>query len=316
MEGRIKIPAIESIIAGKLEDEVPDDKKSKDKIYISQYNKFVNCVTYMSGMASICIVTATEKNILPPPGIAKKRKELLEKYKGKLHDHVVVAQIEKELLEYDKEYLKDDPSYGKIISGKVANISRKRMYLMFGTEAGFDDSADANLVEDSLYEGWPTDPDKLVDMFNSSRAGSYSRGKETQKGGVVAKVLLRSASNIMVEGEDCGTKVHLERNITKDNYTSISGRYILKGKDTHLVEDDKEAKEYIGKTVYVRSPMYCKQEGERICATCAGKLLSINPKGVSMSLTEIAAIVLYASMKKMHGKELKTTTLDLDNYLT
>ena len=317
MEGKITIPTIEDIIATKLEDDVPEDQRKPGRIYVSQYEDFVEATTYLTGLSTLCVVTATEKNLLPPPGIKSLKQELVKKYGKDLHRWDRVAEVEKKLLEMDKEWLKDDPSYGRVVKGKVANIARKKMYLMFGAESGgFTSNPEANPVVNSLEEGWPTDPDKLVDMFNSSRFGSFSRGKETQKGGVVSKVLLRSASNYQVEGDDCGTNVGLKKDITDSNYQTIVGRYVMEGGKLTLVADNKTAKTYIGKTVQIRSPMYCKQEGERICKVCAGSKLSINPKGVSLSLTEISGIILNASMKAMHGKELKVTRLDLDTYLT
>jgi hypothetical protein len=45
-----------------------------------------------------------------------------------------------ELKAFDKKYIEKDPSYGKILSGKIVNNSRPRMYMSFGVESGFDNT--------------------------------------------------------------------------------------------------------------------------------------------------------------------------------
>jgi hypothetical protein len=59
--------------------------------------------------------------------------------------------------------------------------------MAFGSEAGFDKTLQL-LVNNSLSEGYPTNREQLVTMFNTIRAVSYDRGKETQKGGGVLKL--------------------------------------------------------------------------------------------------------------------------------
>lgn len=280
------------------------------------YENFVNAVSYYRNIALYVNITATPKNILPPPGLQAKRDKLLkEKYGGKIETYEEMAAFEKDLQEIDKEWLREDPSYGKFVSGKIANISRKKLYMTFGAEAGFKESTEARPVIGSLSEGWPKDPKDLVEMFNAARAGSFSRGAETQNGGVVAKIILRATNNLRITIEDCGTNLYFEVLLTEEEAKKYSGRYILDGKELKVLTDALIAK-YNGKKVKIRSPLYCNAPKGQYCKVCAGKQLGALEGGAALAGTEISAIILSSSMAAMHGKVLATEEIDLTDAFT
>jgi hypothetical protein len=315
MTGSIKIKDIEKKIAALLVDNPPEGKNPpNDKITINEYLKFINARTFLNGISQIAVVAATPKTLLPPPGLKKFRKELVKKYGDKLKDYKTVAEIESKLAEFDKEWLKDDPSFGKFLSGKVLNINRKKMYLTYGAESGFGDSDEANYIEGSLDDGWTKDPEKIVTMFNSIRSGSYSRGHETQEGGLVAKVVLRATGNFKIADRDCGTKLGIVFEVDDANVASLIGRYQIKSNNSlEQIENIEMAKKLLGKIIKLRSIQYCHEKGEQICKVCAGKRLSEHPKGIALAVTEVSAQILTSSLKKMHGGVLSVVELDLDD---
>jgi hypothetical protein len=65
-----------------------------------------------------------------------------------------------------------------------------------------------------------------------------------------------------------------------------------------------------------RSPQYCRYKDDGACQYCAGENLAQNPLGFSSAATEMSSEVLGAAMKAMHGKELKTTYLDMNRILS
>lgn len=70
-------------------------------------------------------------------------------------------------------------------------------------------------------------------------------------------------------GSDCGTDLAVTIEVTKANSGLLGNRYIVMGQSLTLMEDGKMGN-YIGKTVKLRSPMYCKDDN--ICSKCAGEL--------------------------------------------
>lgn len=75
-----------------------------------------------------------------------KKKELAKKYKEGLDagDPAVASKMEKELLDYAKEYLKDDPAMDIYNSGARSSFSNnfKNMYIMKGAVANPDPNAE------------------------------------------------------------------------------------------------------------------------------------------------------------------------------
>jgi len=299
-----------------------DDELTDEFISVDEYVKFVDAATYLQNWAEVISASATEKSMIPPDGIKEKKKELIEKAirehgPDALKDYAIIANIESELKRYDKEFLKDDPSFGKLLEGKILNNSRKKLFLMGGAERNFSSpDEDALLIEDTLEDGLENDPVKLASHYNSIRFASYSRGTETFKGGLTAKILLRATSAIVIRGEDCGTKGFKNWTVNANNYKSIVGRYIITSSGTVLVNTINDAKVYIGKTVKMRSPLYCISDGESICKTCAGKGLSSNENSVPLIIANIGAIILNLSMKAMHDTTIKTVELDLSDMLS
>jgi hypothetical protein len=316
--GRIKIPALESWIAERLQDN-PEPGANRDPrgIYVDEYIRFVDSLTYLTGMSQLCAVCQTEKTMTSAPGFKAFKQTLLNtKYKDKLHDPVELANFEKELQAFDTAYIQDAENYGKFLSGKILNVGRKKMVLSLGADQGFTNSPEVTPVLNSLEEGWPTDPKQFTAMMNGSRSGSFSRGAETVKGGVTAKNLLRACGNVKIVGEDCGTTLGFLRTYTKGDIHKLVGRRVMADSGEVLVETLEDAKKYIGSLIMTRSPQYCRYKDDGACKYCAGENLAQNPLGFSSAATEMSSEVLGAAMKAMHGKELKTTYLDMNRILS
>lgn len=314
--GKIKVSKIEDQIAKILADtpDNPDATRASDKIYVDELIKFNNAHSYLEMFSKLAIHAATPRNISEPDGIAEFKQQLLKKYEGQLTDPVKLADFEKELLAFDDEYLKGDPSLGNALSGKSKEIARKKMFLAVGAENTFDETMHVTPIVNSLSQGWTKDPEELKLIMNDLRVGAYSRGAETVNGGVAAKVLLRATNNFKIIDTDCGSKLGMVRTITNPN--DIVNRYIVEKNQLIHINNLQIANNYVGKTVALRSPMYCKLEGEAICKICAGDNLNKFPTGLAIPLTEISAIILNASLKKMHGTKLSIAELSLEKHFT
>ena len=310
--GRVSVGKIEDIIAPRLLDSPSsEEQRSKVDFHVDEYNKFVDSLQFIKALSLLCTVSATPKAILPPTGIKEFKKQLDEKYKGKLGDPIELTKYEKELSDFDHDFVKDDPGYGTFLKGKVMDTARKKMYLNIGSEMSFGNNLKVEPVLSSLNDGWPTDSKSFTNMMNGSRAGSYSRGAETVKGGVSAKYLLRAANNFHIQDTDCGTKLGFERIFTEANVNQLVGRYLIDGNKLIHIENNTIASNYLNKSVILRSPMRCKLDGDNICKICAGDNLNKYPTGVTIPLTEISSIILTASLKLMHTNALKTARMDI-----
>lgn len=316
--GKVDIEKIENFIAPILQDApligneidttTPRDPKF---IYTDENNNFGDAINYYAGISQLCVYSFTEKNIVAPPGFEQFNEQLLKKYEGKLNDPVELTNYEKETMDYAKAYLKDDPSFGVFMGGKVLDISYRKRMLGLGAGEGFVESLEVTPIHNSLKKGWSLDPKEYTAMMNDLRVGSYSRGIETVNGGVAAKNFLRATGNTLVVKEDCGSVVGLPWMYLESQAKELVGRSVRQSNDWVVIESEKQALSYTNKQVFVRSPGTCLSVGDTYCQYCVGMNIADNPEGVSMAFAEISNIILTASLKAMHGKVLSTQRYDI-----
>jgi hypothetical protein len=315
--GTVSISSIEDKVAVKLKDTpATEAERSSEFYYVDEYCKFVDSLQFLSTLSQLVTIAGTRTNIQAPTGIKEFKQSLKAKYGDEITDPVKLAEFEKDLLDFDNDYLKRDPTNGVFMSGKLKHTARKKMFLAMGAEKSFNENQKVTVIQNSLEEGWPTDPVKFTAAMNGIRIGSYFRGAETVKGGVSAKYLLRAANNFKIKIPDCGTKLGIRRSYNKSNFDKAIGRYVVLNGISRLIENKLDAEDLIGKSIVVRSPMYCKAKGDNICQICAGIKLAQYPTGVTIPLTEISGIILTASMKAMHVNSVTTAELNIAEAFT
>lgn len=307
---------LEAIILPRLKDdlkegEVPEIQArslSGRDIYVSEYLAFCDAMFSLAGLTQLCVPAATRKSMVPAPGIKELRIKLIAENKDRLHDPAVIAKIDAELVAYDRAYLKDDASMGFLIGKKSFDIVRKKQFGMHGAETGLSEGVEVELIERSLSEGW--DISKFPAMNNSLRAGSYNRGAQTMLGGESVKWLLRASSNITAKADDCGSRMGNVVKIDGKNLDFLIGFHVVTDTGSIEVPDEEAAKQYVGKTVMVRSPMYCQLEKTDYCKCCVGARLGANPTALSSAVSEYGSAFLSIYMAAAHGKALQLAHMD------
>jgi len=294
------------------------DKNDPRNITIDEYTKFVDSVSYLTRLNRLIVHAGTPKLLTRPEGIEEYRKKLIEEAKKKYGEDAlerldVVGEIDKKLEEYEKEYLKDDPTLAPKISGKTMG-ALKKMYASYGHGGDFFyNDGKAHYIDKSLEEGWRDDQKDITIIYNDIRMASYKRGAETQKGGYTAKQGLRATADLKIIKGDCGSKVGLDITLDKNNYKSYIGRYMLQnGKPVLLTEEN--IKPLIGKTITIRSPMFCHTE-INFCSTCMGENVKNYENGISIMVINMAGVILNSSMKAMHDQSIKLAKLDMNDLI-
>lgn len=292
-------------------------ERNKEFIYVDEYIRYSDACLFLSQLCQICVPGVTEKAITAPPGGREYLQELMDRAvrEGKsLHDPATIADIGQEMEKYDSAYLQGDRSLGFLINKKKdLGIVRKKMFLMYGFDKGFDETSDVDFIDRPLSEG--IDYSRIDSYINGSRSGSFSRGAETQLAGVSVKEMLRASSNENIAIEDCHTDLGMRITLTEDNISTYRGFYCFyQGKEIKLDDDNRDM--YLGKTVDMRSPAYCRCEGTSRCARCCGPHLSLHQTGISSAVADMGSVFLNTLMKAMHGKPLITKELDMDILLS
>lgn len=284
-----------------------------DTITIDQFKHFIDAVYLLGHFTELAVPTLTRKAMTTSPEVKKRKQELFKQYEGQLEDPNVIQIIEDELIAMDKAYLKGDDSQGFYdgVGSKAYNIHRKKLFLTVGGIDSFEEnSGNYNFIKNSLSEGW--DIEDFPTICNEIRKGSYTRGKETAKGGELTAYLARIFQNLHITASDCGTVKGLSVELTSKNIQEFYGRTIL-GKPSVMITKENASK-YINKSVTIKSPMYCKTT-DGFCFTCVGEVFrKLDSKALGMLPPTIGSVILLSSMKNMHGSIVTSTKVNYEDF--
>lgn len=304
-----QIKNVEKIIADKLVGEETPEEDRKGKITVDEYLLFTESVLNLNSYTQLFTPAASRKSLTPPPWVKEFRDSLYKQYEGRLNDPAVVAAIDKALVEKYREYLSDDISKNFFIKDKQIALNNKKKYLMYGAEPSIDGSIKLDPIPESLAEGWNIE--KFPAYVNTARSGSYNRGFNTRLGGEEFKWAVRNTINLTVTEDDCGSKFGIPYLVTESNAKQAEGCYEITPKGLNHITAEN-VKNYIGKTVYLRSPMYCKLKGNHRCAKCCGDKLALSKTGLSSAITAISSGIMYIFMSAAHAKGIKVARMTKD----
>lgn len=297
----------ERIVKDMIDNPKPGQEWVDGQMYVKHYMRFGKAVGDLAGY-ELFVPSVTERALQPPPNRDELRAQLLEQYKGQLEDPVVQTKIQTALVDSYKEWIKDDPSEGFIYKNKSINTALKRMFLIHGPEAGFEEGGRATLVINSLQEG--IDTSHYPTMVNSLRAGSYYRGALTALAGEDVDLMARVFQNALILPDFCGTKETYDVVVTKDY---LGRTFNVNGKMVKITEETLP--EYKGKLLGMYSTDYCKSSRSDCCAVCIGDKLAAFPSSMGSMVGDVPSTMMLVMMGSAHAKELKTTPIDIENFL-
>lgn len=288
----------------------------EEKIDVERYRKFANYTQFLMPFETILAPNHSEVMLTCTKKIEKRKQELLKQYKEDIEkgDAVVAEKIEKELLDYARELLGDDPALDNYESGGGGSFDNnfKNMYVMKGAIRDPNPNAkqEFNIATSNFIDGVSADEYSLI--ANSLSAGPYSRGKKTQLGGYWEKLFEAAFQTVQMgePGSDCGTKRTIEVELTKKNLKQYIYNFIVKsnGELEELTSDNMD--KYIGKKVRMRFSIFCEDKN-CICNKCLGNFYyRRNTPSIGLASAQIPSTLKNASMKSFHSSNVKTTEVD------
>jgi hypothetical protein len=113
-----------------------------------------------------------------------------------------------------------------------------------------------------------------ADFYKSAaeaRRGFYYKSAISSKPGYMSRRTVMAGSHIQIDDskEDCGTTKYFKLLVDENIAKLIKDRYMVTSTGKPKLIKDPSA--LIGKTINLRSPLYCKCEGGNICPTCFGE---------------------------------------------
>lgn len=288
---------------------VIEDKISIDvyKKFCKKSQKFMPYVSILSPNHSDNMLTITKK-------INKKKEELIKANQEAFDngDVKIVDKVSKELLEYARELMKDDPAMDMFLSGAGGSFENnfKNMFIMRGSVQDPDPKKSYNIITSNYVDG--ISKDEYSKIANTLAAGPYSRAKKTELGGYWEKLFLTSFQHIVLldPGTDCGTTRHITMKVDSKNINTIMYCYVINddGSLTEITSENRD--KFIGKTVKLRFSSMCESKNG-ICNKCAGNLFyRLGIRNVGASTPQIPSRLKVLSMKLFHDDQLNFTEMD------
>lgn len=240
--------------------------------FIQKGQFYMKFAAVLSPSMSLNMITINNK-------IDAKKVELVNKNKEAIlaGDAEVVNEIEKELIDYAKELLRDDPTYDVFASGAGPDWKNnfKNMFVSRGAVKDPDPDKGYNIIMSSFMDS--IKKEEFVMLANTLVAGPYSRGVKTQIGGYWEKLVLSATQHITLDkpGSDCGTKRTITVTLDKATIKDFMYSYIVdNGRLVELTRKNKD--KYLNKTVKIRYSAMCenKPRGNKVCVCnkCVGNL--------------------------------------------
>ena len=292
----------------------------EDKITVENYKKFITHIDFIMPWETFLSPAHSEKLLSCSKEIGKMKAKLIKENQAAVDagDPVVVEQIEKKLLDFALEYLKDDPALDGYLSGAGGTIGNnfKNMYVMKGVVRDPDPNTakEYNCATSSFIDGIA--PDEYALLANSLSGGPYSRAKKTELGGYWEK-LIEAAENTVVlagKGTDCKSDKYIETVLTDDLVGSFMYSYVLKS-DGKLEELNSETVDkYKNKKIRVRSTLFCKEYAKtgHVCNMCAGNFFyRRGSENIGLACSQISTKLKLVSMKAFHDSTVNTTEMDV-----
>lgn len=285
----------------------------EDRITTDQLKHFIEKTQHIMAFEVIMSPNMDEELMTVNKKINAKRDQLFKENKKALEngDVAVAEKLEKELLAYGEELLKDCPAMDTYKSGAGASMENFKSFFI---DKGMNYNYATNkftMVKSNYLDG--ISPEDYAITAASMTAPTYSRSKKTASGGYLSKLMTAGYQHLTLDppGSDCGTDRFIKVNLTEGNVHDWMYSYIIEG--NHLVELTSENKsKYIGKTVKMRFASMCESK-TGFCNHCAGNLFyRIGVKNIGVAQSQVAERLKAAMLAQFHVSAVKVATMDIN----
>jgi DNA-directed RNA polymerase beta' subunit len=287
-----------------------------DKINRAQFDDYTNrrdnLGYWLNGMLAHTISIRMAK---PLPEIEKRKAELYKQYEKEIADKniVIMNRIEKELVAYAREILKDDPGMDLYLSGDLdfANNYKNNSILKGPVLNKITNEFD--FIETSFMNG--INVKDIPAHANSIVSGAYPSAIATASAGYMGKQLLALLQMIEVDdpGTDCGTKRSIPITVSSRNKKELVDSYFIEGDQLKMLTSEN-VNGYVGKVLNFRSPMVCTNK--KICSKCAGTLFyKLDTRYLGLLVSQLAYSDLNLNLKAKHVQTVNVGNLNLDTII-
>jgi hypothetical protein len=309
-----KFKAMDKKIAAALKDDI---------ITTQQLIKYIDTRDWF-GLTLHAVVTTsfTANTVKTPASVKALKKKLFNENKEALAkaDVTVMDKIASELLKANIEAIGDDLGLDLYLSGARGSLGNHMKNMMLTRGAVQNGNGTYDIVENGLFDGLQVKD--IPATGNSIVQGAYSKSVEPQISGYLIKEFVAANQSQVLgdEGSDCGSNRYIEVNLTNGKALNVNDylyRYILdNGKLVRLTPEN--ISKYMGKTVKMRSVMYCKglRNQNELCSKCAGELYyMLETKNIGILSGKLGGTMSNVNMQKFHDNNVELIPIDVDDMM-
>lgn len=313
----------ENITKGKLGDIMDNyaNKLALGDITVDQFKEMLNKHEQLGfGITDIVSPSISYHMLMEDDPVFKnKLEEVYKKYQYKIEkekDPVAMDNFKNEMIEFSKEYYKNDPMIDLYESGVGPkwHVDWATLKIALG---GIPDPGTGNvtLVKSNLKEGMKVEDIKAA--ANLQIAGAFARAQDTALGGYIVTRLNALFQSLRGHKGDCGSKEYLD--VIDTRPSDLMFRYVLDGgKEVFVTKENID--KYLNKPIKKRSPIFCKGLKGGLCSHCLGEqsflLTQDESVNIGLYLPEMGSKILNAYMKATHDMGVKLYKIeDLDNFI-
>lgn len=288
----------------------------EDDITVNELDNFLEKTQIIMNWTSVLSYNYSEELLTCTDKINKRKAQLAKQYDKELKagDIIVAETIEKELLDYALELLKDDPAMDGFRSGAMGDIGNnfKNMYVMKGAVRDADPLAKKTyeIALSNYMDGISKEEYALY--AKSLSAGPYSRNKKTQIGGYWEKLFVSAFQHLRIgpPNSNCGTKRTVSVHLTDNNISEWMYSYIVE-KDSLIELTSKNKDKYKGKQVKFRFSAKCECK-DYYCSKCVGNFFyRMNyQEAMGPMFAQIPTSLKLIAMKAFHDSTIATSEMD------
>lgn len=254
--------------------------------------------------------------------LVKNNPRALELFNTKIPDGLQQSEIEdfaKEKLNELVDILKQsDTGFAPLLnSGAGINIGQlQELMVVIANKPDLNGNTYPVPINTNIMFGGLDKPSHYALDSSAGKKAMIMNKKYTGNSGYFARKLnlLNSDTVLDQHTEDCGTKHLLPiKVVNKEILKRLEGRYYKSSKKSIILKVVKITDTFlIGKTIYLRSPIYCL--GDKICKKCYGELYNINRE---INIGMIAATIINSRftqniLSSKHLLKTKSMTITFD----
>lgn len=289
----------------------PVDKKKLNQIITDIYKKYTaeeiakilqTIKKEAFKLGTLQPVSYSIDDLVLPPEIEEKRQKLLQ------DESLSGEDLFKEGMKLTYEYLdwlkeNDARTYTILTSGAKGSPELICSMMIVRSSAVDIENEVTEPIRHALVDGYNIK--EYFDASKTARRAFYIVAQGTAKPGELARNTMFANANLRLVEGDCKSQMYLELDISDGLENSLIGRFYFDDSKKKLIEITEENKnKIVGKTIKLRSPIYCKSKDDTICLTCYGTLgskLDTKYIGLVAGSTINRATVEGYSMKAKHS---------------